>query len=126
MNKWLGGITAAIIAGVAIYYLTEGLPDLGKENPPGKVSLFEHANFSGREIILEQGDPPQIEDLKRNSSYSFGDQITSLKWSILKGCRMNLYQHDHFRKLLKTIHGEGEIPDLKSASNKISSLKWVC
>lgn len=124
MKKWIAGILAAVIAGVVIYYLTEGFPKPAPSH--GSVYLFEHTRYQGRQVSLENGEPKQIEDLKRNKNYNFGDQTSSIRWSLGPRCKFELYEHDHFQKILKTLVGKGEISDLGEMSEKISSVKWSC
>jgi hypothetical protein len=50
MGKWLGGLIATILAGVAIYYLTTGLPDVHlpwKHYPAARMSSPEPATDRG-------------------------------------------------------------------------------
>jgi hypothetical protein len=137
MKKWFAGILAAVIAGVLTYYLTTGLPKVQPVQPQPQpvqppvpqrdsVILFEHDHYKGRQVVFESGGVQGVADLKRDKAYDFGDKASSIKWKINSQCKFELYDDDHYRKIIRTLSGSGQIADLGSLGDKISSVRWKC
>lgn len=99
---------------------------IGEPGPNDWVKLYQHDSFKGRVLYFSASGDMSVSDLKRNKKYDFGDAISSIEWNIESECQFEVYEHDSFRKIIRTLKGKGKIANLKSDGDKISSVRWVC
>jgi hypothetical protein len=88
------------------------------------VQLFENKDLKGKAAMIKTDTPDLKAAASDDGKNGFDDRASSVKYDIPPNWEVVLYEDANYQKRVYVLKGTGEIKDLSTGEDKVSSVRW--